>query len=103
MVGVASSLITISATGRRSAYQRFWLLRPGKHGGQLNVLGFGLGPLIGGMAGQLAPSALDDGLCSAAGAGLRGCGGHCFAKAAAIRITGRATPAVCNGRTASPG
>ena len=63
MVGISSSLITISATAGLAA-----LAASGSAGvpvnrvamlaSSLNVLGFGLGPLIGGVAGQWLPQPL---------------------------------------------
>ena len=63
MVGVASSLITISATTgltvlAASGSTRLRPQRVAMVASFLNVLGFGLGPLIGGMAGQWLPQPL---------------------------------------------
>lgn len=63
MVGIASSLITISATTgltvlAATGRTRLPSQRVAMVASFLNVLGFGLGPLIGGMAGQWLPQPL---------------------------------------------
>lgn len=63
MVGVSASLITISATTgltllAASGATRLQPQRVAMVASCLNVLGFGLGPLIGGMAGQWLPQPL---------------------------------------------
>lgn len=63
MVGIASSLITISATTGLTVLAATERTRLPPHrvamvASFLNVLGFGLGPLIGGMAGQWLPQPL---------------------------------------------
>lgn len=62
MVGVSSSLITISGTlglgALLSRDSRYSPQRVAMLASFLNVLGFGLGPLIGGVLGQCAPQPL---------------------------------------------
>ena len=63
MVGIASSLITISATTgltvlAATGHTRLPPQRVAMVASFLNVLGFGFGPLIGGMAGQWLPQPL---------------------------------------------
>ncbi|MGC4441849.1 hypothetical protein ABXW85_23595, partial [Streptococcus suis] len=63
VVGLSSSLITISATTgltllAASGATRLQPRRVAMVASFLNVLGFGLGPLIGGVAGQWLPRPL---------------------------------------------
>ena len=63
VVGLSSSLITISATSGLAALaahgcSRFSVQRVAMVASFLNVLGFGLGPLVGGVAGQWLPQPL---------------------------------------------
>lgn len=63
VVGLSSSLITISATSGLAALAahgciRFSVQRVAMVASFLNVLGFGLGPLAGGVAGQWLPQPL---------------------------------------------
>ena len=63
VVGLSSSLITISATSGLAALavhgcSRFSVQRVAMVASFLNVLGFGLGPLAGGVAGQWLPQPL---------------------------------------------